>query len=410
MNDTELYTQLLGIPSPWKVIEVRLDLTEREVRVRVEWEKTQGRLVCPICQRPAPGYDQREERTWRHLDSCEFETWLVCRPPRIECPEHGVQSVELPWSRPNSRFTLAFESFALQVLQATQTQSQAAHILRISPDRLHELMEGAVERGLSQRTTTEPVPRVTLDETSQGPRHDYLTVLTDGERVLEVTESRTQTAAEITLKNGLSDVQRETVEVVTMDMWRPFEQARAKLLPQAEVVYDRFHLASDLNNAVDVTRRTEGRQSKTRASLLKRTKYLWLKNRELLTDKERTRWKRLRSHGLETMKVWALKEAFRGFFSCRTVQAGEAFFRRWQAAVQRLGNLPLCKVAQRFSDHLPGLLAYLRQRITNAEAEGLNSQIQTLKANARGFKASTNFRIAILFFLGRLHLYPLSSR
>jgi transposase len=296
------------------------------------------------------------------------------------------------------------------VLQATETQSQAARILKISPDRLHELMEGAVERGLSRRDATEPIPRVTLDETSQGPRHDYLTILTDGERVLEVTESRTQEAAETTLKNGLSRVQRETVEVVTMDMWRPFEQAGAKLLPQAEVVYDRFHLASDLNNAVDVTRRTEGRQSKTRASLLKRTKYLWLKNREALTEKERTRWKKLRSHGLETMKVWALKEAFRGFFSCRTVPAGEAFFYRWQAAVQRLGNLPLCQVAQRFADHLPGLLAYLRQRITNAEAEGLNSQIQTLKANARGFKASSNFRIAILFFLGRLRLYPLSSR
>ena len=410
MNDTELYTQLLGITSPWKVTGVDLKVAEREVRVRVEWDSSQGRLSCPVCQEPCPGYDHREERSWRHLDSCEFETWLVCRTPRVECAEHGVQSAEVPWSRPNSRFTLAFESFALRVLAATETQSQAARILRISPDRLHELMEGAVERGLSRRDPTEPISRVTLDETSQGPRHDYLTVLTDGERVLEVTEGRTQRAAETALQSGLSEVQREGIKAVTMDMWLPFEQAGAALLPRAEIVYDRFHLARDLNRAVDATRRTEGRQSQETAARLKRTKYLWLKNREDLTEKEQTRWRDLRSLGLETMKVWALKEAFRPFFACPDVKAGEAFFHRWHAAVQRLGNAPLCEVAQRFLNHLPGLFAYLRQRVTNAEAEGMNSQIQRIKANARGFKGGGNFRIAILFFLGRLYLYPQTSR
>jgi len=267
----------------------------------------------------------------------------------------------------------------------------------------------AVERGLSRRSETEPIPRLTLDETSQGPGHDYVTVLTNGQRVLEVVEGRTQAAAETALEGGLSESQRESVEVVTMDMWRPFEAATEGLLPQAERVYDRFHLASELNRAVDATRRSEGRHSPESASLLKRTRYLWLKNREDLSERQQTRWKQLREHGLETMKVWALKEAFRSFFTCTTAEAGETFFRRWYAAVQRLGNAPLKEAAQRFNDHLPGILAYLRQRVTNAEAEGLNSQIQTLKANARGFRDSDNFRIAILFFLGRLHLYPLNS-
>lgn len=410
MQDTELYTQLLGITPPWKVIEVDLNLAEKEVRVRVEWDPSVGRLSCPVCRQPCPGYDHREERAWRHLDSCEFTTWLLARIPRIECEEHGVQSAETPWSRPNSRFTLAFESFALRVLGATQTQSQAARILRVSPDQLHALMAHAVEDGLSRRDRRDPISRITLDETSQGPRHNYLTVLTDGERVLEVAEGRTQLAAETALKEGLSERQRESVEAVTMDMWRPFEGAQAGLLPQAEIVYDRFHLARDLNNAVDAARRKEARQSKDAARFLKRTRYLWLKNREDLSEKEQERWRALRPCGLETMKVWALKEAFRPFFSCSSVQQGEAFFHRWHRAVKRLGHPALCKVAQRFLDHLPGVLAYLRHRVTNAEAEGMNSQIQRIKANARGFRGGTNFRRAILFFLGRLRLYPQTSR
>jgi transposase len=408
MKDTDLYTQLLGITSPWTVTVVTLNVVDREVRVRVESDPS-TRLLCPVCQQPCPGYDHRDERTWRHLDSCEFQTWLVCRPPRVECPEHGVQSVDLPWSRPNSRFTLAFESFALAVLLATDTQVHAAQILRIDPETLREWKEAAVQRGLSRRDAIEPLPRVTLDETSQGPHHDYLTILTDGDRVLEVTESRTQKAAETVLQKGLTEAQREAVEVVTLDMWKPFEQAQAAVLPQAERVYDRFHLAGDLNRAVDQTRRNEAR-TKEAGSALKRTKYLWLKAKEQWTPQEQERWKALRSHRLETMKVWALKEAFGRFFACDSEETGEAFFQRWRRAVERLGNIFLCQVAQRFQDHLPGLLAILRHRVTNAEAEGLNSRIQTLKANARGFNAWTHFRLAILFFLGGLQLYPLSSR
>ena len=70
-------------------------------------------------------------RVWRHLDSCQFQTFLRAEPPRVKCPERGVRQVRLPWAAPHARFTLLFEAFAIQVLQQTSIQA-ARKILGIS--------------------------------------------------------------------------------------------------------------------------------------------------------------------------------------------------------------------------------------------------------------------------------------
>ena len=113
---------------------------------------------------------------------------------------------------------------------------------------------------------------------------------------------------------------------------------------------------------------------------------------------------------LDTAKVWAFKECFRQFFACRSEHEAKVFFTKWYDGATALGNRHLTKVAQMLLNHLDGLLAYVRHRITNALAENINGQIQRIKTNARGFRRFANFRIAILFFLGKLDLYPQTYR
>jgi transposase len=70
------------------------------------------------CKKSVPLYDEREERVWRHLDSCEYQTYLHCRMSRSNCSEHGIKTMEIPWSSAQSRFTILFERFAIELLQA----------------------------------------------------------------------------------------------------------------------------------------------------------------------------------------------------------------------------------------------------------------------------------------------------
>ena len=97
MNDTELYRQILGLVEPWQVS--RVDLSAESVRIDV-WVDHPRRtpFACSQCERELPVYDHADEREWRHLDSCQFLTYLHARPPRVSCPEHGVVQVRLLWA------------------------------------------------------------------------------------------------------------------------------------------------------------------------------------------------------------------------------------------------------------------------------------------------------------------------
>ena len=145
MQDTALYQYLLGLQSPWTVSRVILDINGQRVDVWAEHPEDVA-WVCPHCTKRLPLYDHAEERTWRHLDSCQFQTHLHARIPRVACGEHGVVQVTVPWAEPRSRFTLLFERLAIDVLRQCDV-SGATRILRISWDEAWGVMQRAVTRG-----------------------------------------------------------------------------------------------------------------------------------------------------------------------------------------------------------------------------------------------------------------------
>ena len=95
MKDFELYQQILGLVEPWRVESVTLKAHEREIEVRVGFADTHW--GCPQCQQRMQIHDY-EERRWRHLDSCQFKTIIVSRVPSVRCPDHGSQTVAVPWA------------------------------------------------------------------------------------------------------------------------------------------------------------------------------------------------------------------------------------------------------------------------------------------------------------------------
>ena len=116
---------------------------------------------------------------------------LCCAVPRCRCEAHGVKSVRVPWAEPESRFTLHFEAFAVAVMVACRSLTQAADLLRLHWDSVQRLIDRAVARGLARRST-EGVRRVGLYEKSfqRGQRYASLMTDLDGRRVLDVVAGR----------------------------------------------------------------------------------------------------------------------------------------------------------------------------------------------------------------------------
>ena len=115
MKDFQLYQQILGLTEPWRVEQVTLQVSAREVEVRVGCAETLW--GCPECQQRMHLHDY-EERRWRHLDSCQFQTIIVSRVPVVKCPEHGTQTVAVPWAEKYARCTRLFERLAIDVMLA----------------------------------------------------------------------------------------------------------------------------------------------------------------------------------------------------------------------------------------------------------------------------------------------------
>ena len=219
MQDRELYRQILGVESPWKVERVELRRADGEVHVFLEHDE-QVRWCCPECSVEYALHDHQSERRWRHLDTCQYQTILHARPPRSDCPEHGPRVVKLPWAEASSRFTALFEGLAISWLKEASQQG-VAELLGLSWDEIHGILERAVRRGLARRSA-EPIPHLGVDEKSFRKRHRYLTVVNDlnRSRVLFVAEGRRKASLD-GFWETLSEEQLAAVEAIAMDMWGP---------------------------------------------------------------------------------------------------------------------------------------------------------------------------------------------
>jgi transposase len=407
VQDRELYAQILGVREPWRVASVDLKLTEGEVHVHLthgpdlEW-------VCPECGKGCPLYDHQPERCWRHLDTCQYRTILHAAPPRSNCPEHGVRNVKLPWAEPSSRFTAMFERLAIDWMRAASQKAVAAR-LQLSWDEVHAIQERAVARGLARREA-EMIPYLGVDEKSFTRGHRYFTLVNDlnRPRVLYVAEDRTEASLD-GFWSGLTAEQIDGVRAIAMDMWDPYINSTLNHLPEAQskIVFDKFHIAKHLSEAVDLVRRRENKQLRAAGDdRLTGTRYDWLRHPAKMDPADRREFATLKDSALKTARAWALKEAMMAFFSYIYERPARKHYRWWHNWAVRSRLRPMIDKARMIQRRFENIVTYLKHRITNAASESINSKIQWVKYTARGFRNKTNFKTAIYFHCGGLELMP----
>lgn len=408
MQDFQLYEQILGLQAPWQVEAVRLAVKEGEIEVTVACtETTWG---CPHCQQRMHIHEW-DQRRWRHLDSCQFKTFIRANVPRVRCPEHGTVTVQVPWAKPFGRFTQLFERLAIQVLQACSV-SAACGLLRISWEEADGIKQRAVRRGL-ERKRSRPIGQVGVDEKSAGRGQNYVTVVArldpgQAATVEYVGDGRTQESLDAYWREVPAEV-RAGVKAVAMDLWAPYSASTRAQVPEAEgkIVHDPYHLSRLLSDAVDSVRRAEHRRlAEEGDDRLAGTKYLWLYGWENLPPVHQERFAQLRGQRLKTSRAWAIKELFRDFWSSATEEEGRTFFAHWYSWAIRSRLEPIKRVARSFKAHLANILTYFEHRITNAALEGLNNRIAGLVKKAFGYRNRERFKTDILFHLGGLDLDP----
>jgi len=404
MNDTQLYAQILGVGAPWRVDFVDLKLQDEKVFVSVSFDPDHT-FSCPQCSEACPRYDS-VKRKWRHLDTCQYETIIEATVPRVECADHGIHQVCVPWAESGSRYTLLFEALVIHWLKEASV-SGVAKQMKLSWDAIHTIQKRAVERGLFRREEQSPTD-ITIDETSEKKGHNYLTVVSEGAKVLFVAEGR-----DLDTTNGfwetLSNTAIINIRSVSIDLWKAYKRSVLDNIPDAEskLCLDRFHVAGYFNKAVDTVRKTEHRMLiRDGDETLKGRKFDFLRTSSNIDNRSRKSFIDIAHSSLKTSRAWAIKETAHLLWNYLYLGAAEKKWKKLLAWMSRSRLAPMVKLAKTIREHLWMILNAIKFKASSGSAEGNNSRIQRIKKMACGFRNPENFKNAIYFHLGGLDLEP----
>ena len=237
-----LFTSALGLQPPWVVEDVKLNTANRRIDFEIGCQAKA--LACPACGVNTQPVHDRLRRSWRHLDFFQFEAWLHCEVPRVACGGCSkTTQVTVPWARPGSGFTAAFEALALTLCRDLPVR-QAAALLRCADKQLWRRIEFYVEQARALEDFA-GVELVGIDETSLRRGQHYITVVhdLDAKRLLFATEGRDhQTVVEFARDLKAHGGDPAEVRHVCMDMSAAYAKGVAMALPKAQISYDRFHV------------------------------------------------------------------------------------------------------------------------------------------------------------------------
>lgn len=392
----ELFSRALGLEEPWQVIKIEFSETDQEINIYLDFPLG-SRFRCPKCKRKdVRAYDTKERR-WRHLNFFQHRAYLHCPMPRVNCPDCGIKSVELPWTRSGSGFTLLFEALII-TLAREMTVSALARLIGEHDTRIWRVIQHYVSEA-RKKEVYHDVDKIGIDETSRKRGHHYVTLFVDLDKskVIFATEGR-DSGSIGRFSNDFHDHggDPDGVSEVCCDMSPAFIDGVEQCLPNAQITFDRFHVMKIMADAVDKVRREEQRECKQ----LKRTRYLWLKNPQNLTVKQSHQLEQLSQRNLKTARAYQIRLNLRDFWDQPLSQA-EDYLKRWYFWATHSRLEPIKEVACTIKLHWNGVVNFAKSKITNAVLEGINSLVQAARNKARGYRSVEYFITMIYLIAGK---------
>jgi len=248
-----------------------------------------------------------------------------------------------------------------------------------------------------------------VDEISYRKHHKYLTVVVDHDRG-EVVWAKPGKNAD-TLRaffDELGAERRAHLDTISIDMSAAYKKAIEEEVPHATIVFDRFHVQRLAHDALDEVRRAEVRESDDpdERRALKKTRWPLQKNPWNLQRFEVDKLADLQRANKRLYRAYLMKEALRHLLNRRQVHVVRRKFTEWFNWAVRSRLEPFRGLAHTLRDHLDGILAYIRSRVSNARTEALNGKTRTITRRSYGFHSPASLIALIFLCCSGLDLLP----
>jgi transposase len=388
-----ILTGQLRVAKGWRVI----DATRGSDGLVVHLEPTSASAICSGCGETKKRiHDVKPAREWRHLDAWKVPTFVRASVRRVRCRNCGVRVEQVPWARTRSRFTHEFEAEVLSRARDTSI-SGVCRQLGVHWTSVMRLIERWVHESAEQQFK-KPLRFIGVDEVSYGRgQNKYLTIVWDHQRsrVVWIGQGKERdTLAAFFEKLGAKRAHK--LVAVTMDMAQSYISAVQHAAPQADIVFDRFHIERYLTKAVDEVRKQEFWRRGGRYRDAVRGKK-WL----LLTKHRRLHWRKrgdlalLLMQNRQLFRAYVLKEQFDHAWTYSTERGMRNFIVGWRKSLNWTRLTPLVKFWELLMRHIDGVVAWAKHWLSNAAVEGNNTRVRCISQRGRGYRNPNNLMMVL---------------
>jgi transposase len=409
MRVATLFKRLLRLGRERVVgVELREDGQEQVI---VDIARPAGRRMrCPGCGFQTRATYDRAIRTWRHLDALRTRCLLRCEVRRIDCPRCGVVGEQVPWARPGSRFTRAFEDTCAFLARAAP-KSAVAELMRVDWATVGRMVERVVDEALegAGEEWLSGLRLIGVDEVSFRKGHRYLICVTDHEtgRIVWAHPGRSPAVLELFFLL-LGPERCARIEAVSVDLYGGWPQAIRRHARRAAICADPFHVVALVTDALDTLRRQDWQRLRKddpeRARWFKGTRFLLRRRAEDLAGEQRTILEELAERNRAVYEGWLLVDQLRAVYRAPDPDQAALVLEAWCQAAETSGHQPFHKAAATIRRHAAAIVNAIRLGINNARLEGLNSTVRLISHRSRGFRRVESLIALIHLVCGKVSL------
>lgn len=369
--------------------------------------------ICPECGKACPTYDTAQEhRWWEFVALWAIPVYFVYRMRRVTCPEHGEITERVPWSDGKHTQTVEQRQFLANWARRL-SWSEVAECFNTSFGKVFRAVKWIVDWGLEHRNL-DGVESLGVDEVQVRKGQNYATLVyqIDGEnkRLLGIEEGRSEESFDKFFEKfdeGTEGDEKHSKKIkwVCSDMWKPFLNVIAKTCTNALNILDRFHVKGHLTDAVNETRKEDVKKLKDegREPVLTKSKYIFLKNPENLTDPQVDKLSELMGYNLRVVRAYMMKEDFERFWEYKSAYWAGRFLDDWCIRAMRSKIEPMKKFVKMIRKHRELLMNWFKSKgLSSGTVEGFNNKVKLTMRKGYGFRTFEALETVLYHTLGKL--------
>lgn len=352
---------------------------------------------CHACGRAARTVHSNTRKFVRDLPFGGFSMMLQVEHRKVWCDHcHGVRVEQLEFVDAGQRVTHRLGAYAVQLCRRGLSVTAVADHLGLDPKTVKTLDKTALEDGFG-KTKYAGLRRLAIDEIAVKKGHNYMTVVLDYDtgRVVWMGPGRQISTLDEFFRQMPPTV-RKAIRAVALDMWEPYIQCVQRWCPNADIVFDLFHVVKAFNEVIDKIRNEEFRKAAPAGrQRLKGSRYLFLKLWDNLRRDERALLKEILDMNRRLNIVYWLRDFLAHIWEYHIPGWAEGALAEWCAVARADGHPSLVRFANKLERHQYGIINHCKHRIHTSVLEGVNNKIKVIKRIAYGFHDLDYFALKV---------------